>query len=322
MFSLRALARAAPRAAPRLAAATPARMVLRTPAIAAARTPAAAGFSSTARALRGNNNKHNEFEEATQELAAKIESEIQFEKEIDGRQDEPPSIKEWLDNSGFELIDTPGRQDVKLVRDFNNEKITVTFSIGNLDGLDDMYDGMDEEGMNEDEDSLSDPDHPDSLSPSQRNNGNKRAKGSASRPAIEEEDDEDLDQDEDDLVDEQAMSTPLSLNVVIEKPGTEGSLSIDASTSHGALVIENVAYYDSAATAKGLSQDAMWAQQGVYAGPPFHTLDEDLQLLVERYLEERGIGQSLALFAIDYVDVKEQNEYLRWLGNFKKFVTA
>jgi len=44
-------------------------------------------------------------------------------------------------------------------------------------------------------------------------------------------------------------------------------------------------------------------------------LDEDLQLLLERYLDERGINTALALFVPDYVDFKEQREYLSWLSS-------
>jgi complement component 1 Q subcomponent-binding protein len=60
----------------------------------------------------------------------------------------------------------------------------------------------------------------------------------------------------------------------------------------------------------------------MYAGPPFGNLDEDLQVLFERYLDERGINTSLALFVPDYIDFKEQKEYLSWLENVKGFVSA
>ena len=55
-------------------------------------------------------------------------------------------------------------------------------------------------------------------------------------------------------------------------------------------------------------------------GPPFNNLDEDLQILLEKYLEERGINTRLALFIPDYIDHKEQKEYIKWLNNVKNFV--
>lgn len=41
---------------------------------------------------------------------------------------------------------------------------------------------------------------------------------------------------------------------------------------------------------------------------------------MEQYLDERGINTNLAVFIPDYIDVKEQKEYLAWLGRVKGFV--
>lgn len=57
-----------------------------------------------------------------------------------------------------------------------------------------------------------------------------------------------------------------------------------------------------------------------YAGPPFAQLDEELQNFFVNYLEERGIDANIALFIPDYIDVKEQREYLAWLSRVKKFI--
>ena len=58
----------------------------------------------------------------------------------------------------------------------------------------------------------------------------------------------------------------------------------------------------------------------LYTGPPFQQLDEEVQGLLEQYLDVRGINTALALFIPDYIDVKEQKEYLGWLGRVKQFV--
>jgi complement component 1 Q subcomponent-binding protein, mitochondrial len=88
------------------------------------------------------------------------------------------------------------------------------------------------------------------------------------------------------------------------------------------FVIDNVYYHKSAALANAQTAEADWERRGVYAGPPFGNLDEDLQVLLERYLDERGINTQLALFIPDYIDFKEQKEYMRWLENVKGFVAA
>jgi complement component 1 Q subcomponent-binding protein, mitochondrial len=116
---------------------------------------------------------------------------------------------------------------------------------------------------------------------------------------------------------------PCRLSIVVEKPGkNKGALNIDASAQDGVIVVENMFYYEDAALAHANSLDATQARAEVYPGPPFGTLDEDLQVLMDRYLEERGVTQALAVFAPDYVDVKEQREYVRWLNNVKKFIDA
>lgn len=116
---------------------------------------------------------------------------------------------------------------------------------------------------------------------------------------------------------------PTRLNIVVEKPGrSPGALNIDAIAQDGAISVENMFYYEDAALADPASPEAAQRRADLYPGPPFGSLDEDLQILMERYLEERGITQTLAIFAPDYVDVKEQKEYVRWLSNVKGFVSA
>ena len=114
---------------------------------------------------------------------------------------------------------------------------------------------------------------------------------------------------------------PCRLRVIIEKPG-QGALNIEAMASDGGIIVENLYYYSDASLAHVESADAAHKAQDVYPGPPFGSLDEDLQILIERYLEERGVSQALAVFVPDYMDMKEQKEYTTWLNNVKKFVDA
>ncbi|RCH81031.1 hypothetical protein CU097_000071, partial [Rhizopus azygosporus] len=41
-----------------------------------------------------------------------------------------------------------------------------------------------------------------------------------------------------------------------------------------------------------------------------------------RYLEERGINSALANFLPDYIEYKEQKEYIQWLDNMKNTLIA
>jgi complement component 1 Q subcomponent-binding protein len=116
-------------------------------------------------------------------------------------------------------------------------------------------------------------------------------------------------------------AVPCRLNIVIEKPN-KGALNVEAVAQDGAIVVENLYYYADPKLAHSTDANAVHAAQDTYPGPPFGSLDEDLQILMERYLEERGVTPALALFAPDYMDYKEQKEYMAWLKNVKGFIDA
>lgn len=59
--------------------------------------------------------------ESSDELVAKIESELQLETEMRDPEHVPISVKDYLENGPFELIDTPGQEEVFLTRKFGHE---------------------------------------------------------------------------------------------------------------------------------------------------------------------------------------------------------
>ena len=91
----------------------------------------------------------------------------------------------------------------------------------------------------------------------------------------------------------------------------------------GLIVIENVYYFADAEHADANTADQDWTRRGLYTGPPFGNLDQDLQVMLERYLDERGVNTALALWIPEYIDFKEQKEYLTWLASkFFNFPTG
>ncbi|CAK7197803.1 Mitochondrial acidic protein mam33 [Sporothrix eucalyptigena] len=292
MMSLRTLSRSAPRAAARFTSApTAVRSSLVSSAAARPSTFSAAltrtrvsAFSSAAARWAPDNT------EVDKELSSKLSSEIQFENEIRENEPEATSVKDFLDSGLFEIEDIPGREEVVLRRTYGNEKITVTFSIADLANYDpEIYD---------DDAALGDED----IDGTGARKGEEGAEG-----------EEDLDNE--------SGPVPCRLSIVIEKPN-QGALSVEATAQDGGLVVDNLYYYKDAAHAHEASADTAHAAQQVYPGPAFGSLDEDLQVLLDRYLEERGITQALAVFVPDYLDAKEQREYLGFLNNLKKFVDA
>lgn len=121
--------------------------------------------------------------------------------------------------------------------------------------------------------------------------------------------------------DDDLGAAPTHLTVVVEKPSKgPGALSVECTAQDGAVLVDNVHYYADAAQAFASSPEASHDRVDAYPGPSFATLDEDLQVLMEQYLEERGVGEALGAFVPDYVDFKEQKEYQRWLKNVKNFI--
>lgn len=294
---LRAIARSAPRALARASAGASLRTSTTSTLLRTAARPttsflsqrSSVAFSTTVlrRAPAG---------EVDEELSAKLATELEYENSVKEHEVLPASIKDFLENGPFEVTDVPGKEDVILTRTFGNEKITVSFSIADLSNYQEPY---------EDDSALSDDQLEDLESDSQGKNQESA-----------EEVDEDLEGGG-----TGEGSVPVRLNIVVEKPG-QGALNVEAIAEDGSIVVENVYYYKDAKLAHSSDADAVHAAQDAYPGPAFGSLDEDLQILMERYLEERGITPALATFVPDYMDMKEQKEYIAWLENVKGFVEA
>jgi len=299
MFSIRSIARSAPRAVSRLTSAALRKPVRQTSLLQAtwvsARTQFGPAFSTSVI-------RKEAAGEVDDELVAKFASEIELEQEMKD-DDVPTSVKEYLENGPFELIDTPGQEEVALVRQYGDEHIRVTFSIADLNAIDPEADYQDR--------ALNDEDDMDNENINQGDKNFKVAPEDSIAPADEEED----------AMDEPQESFPARVNIVIEKRG-KGALAVETVAQDGQIIIDNVFFYPDAAHAYAKTPEKAHERADMYVGPPFGNLDEDLQVLLERYLDERGINTALALFVPDYIDMKEQKEYLRWLENVKSFVEA
>lgn len=111
---------------------------------------------------------------------------------------------------------------------------------------------------------------------------------------------------------------PARVNVTIEKANV-GALLVQTIAQEGYFQIEEVSYFNKPELAIAQTAESDWARQSLYGGPPFENLDEDLQAYFERYLDERGINAELANMVPDYISLKEQREYIRWLEGMFTF---
>lgn len=111
---------------------------------------------------------------------------------------------------------------------------------------------------------------------------------------------------------DEKTSYPARVSVTIQKAG-KGAVHVEVLAREGLIQVEDVQYYKKPELASPETASAGWDRQALYTGPPFGNLDEDLQVLLERYLDERGIDSALASFIPEYMEFKEQKEYVNWL---------
>ena len=112
---------------------------------------------------------------------------------------------------------------------------------------------------------------------------------------------------------------PTRLHLTIEKEGVKGALHIESIVRDGDILTENLHYFPAAELADAKTAEQDWNRRALYTGPPFANLDEDLQVLIDRFVQERGIDTALAVWVPDYVDYKEQREYVNWLSGKYRF---
>ncbi|TVY75871.1 Mitochondrial acidic protein MAM33 [Lachnellula suecica] len=294
MLSIRLFARAAPRTVSRFATSAIRQSAPRVSLLQAAWKPAptqaTAAFSSSAP-------RRSKAGESDDELIAKLESELEMENEMKDQEGLPPSVKDYLENGPFEVIDTPGQEDVVLTRQFGDEKIQITFSIADINNLNDE-ESYEDPAMADEEENINQGEGKDfKVAPEDQIEGDQEGEASEER------------------------SYPARLNIIIEKAG-KGALNIESIVQDGVHLIDNVYHYADASFAHAKTPEKLQSRQEMYAGPPYSNLDENLQMMLERYLDERGVNAALAIFVPDYIDMKEQKEYLRWLSNVKDFVAA
>ncbi|KAJ8516846.1 hypothetical protein ONZ45_g5914 [Pleurotus djamor] len=115
-------------------------------------------------------------------------------------------------------------------------------------------------------------------------------------------------------------SYPIRTSLSITKTNGRGSLNVDLMCQDGHFIVDSISFYRDSKVGTELTAEADWKRRGLYIGPQFDTLDVSVQEEFEKYLQERGVNEALALFIPEYAEHKEQLEYVEWLENVKNFV--
>ncbi|KAI6807850.1 hypothetical protein KC367_g6101 [Hortaea werneckii] len=324
MMSLRAFARAAPRITSRINSTTA------TASFRPALQSAITRSSASSQLPRCFSTSFRRSDDAAQELAAKLHQEIQLETEENASPaDSDSNIAAFTSqNPHWSIHDIPGEQEVTLTRKYDDETITVSFNIVDFNTPAYEQEEADEAQMDEEESDFAQMDH-------QSGGGNTKGainqgRTSAGNFKVAPEDNvapadrDGLRSEEDEQ--EGGPAFPANVNVLVQRKG-KGALKCNLIADNGIFTIQSVTHLpDSSLTstkspAELLRDSALIPEtENLYTGPPFQQLDEEVQSLMEAYLDVRGINTALALFVPEYIDVKEQREYLGWLGRVRGFV--
>ncbi|EEF32518.1 Mitochondrial acidic protein MAM33, mitochondrial precursor, putative [Ricinus communis] len=128
-------------------------------------------------------------------------------------------------------------------------------------------------------------------------------------PSNPDEDVEEDDDDDDRNTEESAVTPSIPLVVSISK-GNGQCLEFGITAFPDEITIDTLSIRN-----PDSSEDQL-----AYEGPDFGDLDENLQKAFHKYLEIRGIKPSTTNFLFDYMENKDNKEYLLWLKNLKSFV--
>jgi complement component 1 Q subcomponent-binding protein len=222
-------------------------------------------------------------------------------------------IEEFQQNSPFTIEDKPGTHEIVLKREFGNETIKISLSVAEIDSMaeEDEFDSMDEDGALEDEAEYG----------MNKNTINQSGARGGKIDVMPEDSIAPADraEGEEANLDDSLPAYPIHLTITVTKP-SHRAIEIRAVAAEGAIEIETVSFFPRNSLLEAQSPQEALEARSLYAGPPISNLDPELQAMLDKYLEERGIDAQLASFLPEYVDYKEQREYVQWLDDMKTFI--
>ncbi|KAJ3104428.1 Mitochondrial acidic protein mam33 [Physocladia obscura] len=116
----------------------------------------------------------------------------------------------------------------------------------------------------------------------------------------------------------------VNATILIEKrtsTSDSGAIELNTTVQDNAFFIDSVRFNPSSSLMADQSAEADGQRNGLYGGPVFQDLDEGLQDYFHEFLKERGFDEPLAEFIPQYIDFKEQNEYVEWLKKVSAWIS-
>ncbi|KAJ1668248.1 Mitochondrial acidic protein mam33 [Coemansia sp. RSA 1813] len=216
------------------------------------------------------------------DLAHTLSEEIDYEAKQEAEEGVPEFIQAFTSRTGFKIKADAGGNLVVMTKQFGNESITVSFNVSEILNVDDPIADIAVYRENEQGEPVKD---------AEKN------------------------------ADETPEDFPIFFTATFAKPGAP-VLHMELECEEGEIGIDRMKFISDEETAIANTLEKDWQRKQVYCGPIFGQLSDDLKENVDEFLAERNIDTALTLFMLDYIEYKEQGEYLQWLKNFKKFINA
>ncbi|KAJ2552700.1 Mitochondrial acidic protein mam33 [Coemansia sp. RSA 1933] len=216
------------------------------------------------------------------DLAHTLSEEIDYEAKQEAEEGVPEFIQAFTTSTGFKIKADPGSNLVVMTKKFGNENITVSFNVSEILNVDDPIADVSVYRENEQGEPVKD--------------AEKKA-------------------------DDVPEDFPIYFTATFAKPGAP-VLHMELECEEGEIGIDRMKFIPDEETAIANTLEKDWQRKQVYCGPIFGQLSDDLKENVDEFLAERNIDTALTLFMLDFIEYKEQSEYLQWLREFKKFINA
>ncbi|KAJ2514562.1 Mitochondrial acidic protein mam33 [Coemansia sp. RSA 2049] len=216
------------------------------------------------------------------DLAHTLTEEIDYEAKQVADEGVPEFIQAFTSRTGFKIKADPGANLVVMTKQFGNENITVSFNVSEILNVDDPIADISVYRENEQGEPVKD--------------AEKKA-------------------------DEVPEDFPIYFTATFAKPGAP-VLYMELECEEGEIGIDRMKFLSDEETAVANTLEKDWQRKQVYSGPIFGQLSDDLKENVDEFLAERNIDTALTLFMLDFIEFKEQSEYLQWLKDFRKFINA
>ncbi|KAJ2127768.1 Mitochondrial acidic protein mam33 [Coemansia sp. RSA 921] len=216
------------------------------------------------------------------DLLHTLRDEADYEAKQAAEEGEPEFIQAFMNKTGFKIKTKTGEQKVTMTKQFGSETITISFDVGEILNAENPI---------------------------------------ADFETYRENDSGDVQKEAEINADDTPEDFAIGFTATISK-NTTHMLFLELESNEGEVGVNHMRFLSNKDVSDISGMNLEWVRQKAYCGPLFGQLSDDLKENIDAFLAERNIDTGLTLFMQDYIEHKEQSEYLNWLRKFKSFVEA